>query len=86
MRHIVKLLTEKGVTDLDDAVNFLIKEGYISVHHLYYQDIFDYYKSLEQHYQNLDIAGYKLRAREETCKHFKVSRRTFYNAVSAFRA
>jgi hypothetical protein len=44
MRHIVKLLTEKGVTDLDDAVNFLIKEGYISVHHLYYQDIFDYYK------------------------------------------
>lgn len=86
MRHIVAQLKEQGVSTVESAVEFLIKEGYISIHHLYYQDIFDYYKALELSYQSRDLTGYKLKAREETCKHFKVSRRTFYNVMASFRA
>lgn len=86
MRHIITQLNEHGINTVESAVEFLIKEGYIGIQHLYYQDIFDYYKALELSYKNRDLTGYKLKAREETLKQFKVSRRTFYRIMSVYSA
>ena len=81
MNYIVEELKSNGVQTLDHAVDYLIKNGYISVHHLYYPDIYAYFKALELNYKNMDKTGYKIKARDETCKHFKVSLRTFYRVI-----
>lgn len=86
MRHIINQLNVHGISTAEETVEFLIKEGYIGIQHLYYQDIFDYYKALELGYKNRDLTGYKLKAREETLKQFKVSRRTFYRVMSVYSA
>ena len=86
MRHILLELEQNNVTTLPEAIRYLINNGYISVNHLYYQDIHDYYKALVDNYQDMETVGYKLKAREETMKHFKISRSTFFNVMSIYKS
>ena len=86
MRHILLELEQNGINNIPDAVNHLIRNGYISISHLYYQDIHDYYSALANNYKEMEHVGYKLKAREETMKHFKISRSTFFNVMSIYKS